>query len=328
MLAACGASSQVVVHVGAASITRQAVGHWMAVLAQTGEVPKPPRYGSCVSHLSKGGPKRDRAALELTCEHDYRALLSGALAQLISWQWLIQEATSRSLSPSRRAVEERVAQERESAKEQLRALDKAPVTTSDLELEASAELAEAMIERTLTASLPAVSGAEIASYYREHLADFLVAQRRYFLIRSLKSQAAALALRAEVESGASFAKKALRETRTSSEAVEPGREAIDRAIFVAKPNVLTGPILLSDIGDHSLFEVTSIVPARYLPLAQVRSEIAQRIAVARQNAALDRFARAWTAKWSSRTQCASGYVVQQCREYTGQHTAVNPFAGG
>ena len=314
------------VRVGDASITGATVDRWMAVVAKGGEVPKPPAYTACALRLRRQGAREhDRATLRDLCAARYRALRERALAQLITSQWLIQEAAGRGLAPTEREVRAQEARARESVQGQLRALEHGPASAATLELEARAALALARIRRMVIASLPASSPGEVVAYYHQHRADFAVAERRYFFIRSLKSQAAALALKAEVEAGVSFAKVALPEVRSRDETVPPGRAAIDRAIFTARPGVLTGPILLSDVGDHSLFEVTRIDPASYRPLAQVRGVIVGRLRTAGRERALAEFAHAWTAKWAARTRCAAGYVVAQCRRYGGARRTVNPF---
>jgi hypothetical protein len=152
----------------------------------------------------------------------------------------------------------------------------------------------AITERLLDG--PPATARQIAAYYRAHRSAYQFPERRYFYIDNLRSQAAALEVKAQVEAGRSFAQIALSEERTSTESYVPGREAIDRAIFTAKPNVLSGPFLLSDVGDHSLFEVTKIVPAGYKPLSQVEHTIAQQIVSARRRRALAAFAKMWVAR--------------------------------
>jgi hypothetical protein len=79
-------------------------------------------------------------------------------------------------------------------------------------------------------------------------------------------------------------------------------------------------VLLADVGDHSLFEVTRIFPVHYQPLAEVSASIASRLEQQRQHVALASFATAWRAKWTARTSCAAGYVAPTCRQYRGSAT--------
>jgi len=291
----------------------------MAVLAGEQPVPDPPHYTACIARLSASGTsKSDGAQLEQECRSRYQALQRRALEFLISSDWLIQEAAAEHLSLSEREIEERVNQNAASGETGLRELlDKTPPTKSDLELEAAAQLASAKIRQAVVAAEPPITSAQTATYYRQHRRDFLLLERRYFEIVNLKSDAAARKVKREVEAGTSFASVALREERSSAPSPNPGRAAIDRAIFSAKPNVLSGPVLLSDLHDHSLFEVTKIVPARYQSLAEVKGQIASKLAVAQQQRTLAEFTKAWIARWIARTDCRAGYVVPRCRQYGG-----------
>jgi hypothetical protein len=122
------------------------------------------------------------------------------------------------------------------------------------------------------------SAAEVARYYRLHRQAYFVPERRAFEIDNLKSGSAVARVKREVEAGRSFASLSLREELSRTPGRAAGGRQIERAIFAARPGVLGGPVLLPAYGDHSLFEVTRIVPARYAPLAQVRGAIAAELA--------------------------------------------------
>ncbi len=288
-LFACGGGTReaVVVQVGTTSITKGALNHWMAVMAS-------------------GQPR--------------------VLAFLISSDWLIQEAANRHLKLSDQEVARRVEENKTSTEAELRGLgNETRPTMAELEFEARAELVSAKIRQMLIENERPVTPPQIADYYRKHKPVFLLPERRYFEIDELRSEAAAMKVKREVESGRSFAKLALSEERSSAESVGVGREGIDRAIFSAKPNVLTGPVLLSDVGVHSLFEVTRIVPASYQPLTAVTSSIAEQLITARRLRTRAEFTKAWTARWIAKTDCHPGYVVQKCRQYTGTRAPEDPF---
>jgi hypothetical protein len=241
-----------------------------------------------------------------------------ALAALIRAQWLIQEANASNLNIASGELQEQIDSDTQSVTAQLRDLtDRARPSTAEIELEARAQLAAMKIRRRLLESVPPATAREVAAYYRAHRSAYLIPERRYFYIDNLKSQAAALKVKAQVEAGRSFAQMALSEERTSAESFVPGREAIDRAILTAKPNVLSGPFLMSDVGDHSLFEITKIVPPSYRPLPQVERTIARQIVSARRRREVAAFVKTWVARWKARTSCASGYVIQECRQHGG-----------
>ena len=65
---------------------------------------------------------------------------------------------------------------------------------------------------------------------------------------------------------------------------------------------------------YFVFEVTRVVPAHEQPLPQVEASILQELAGPPSPAAGDS-ASTFQAKWSARTSCQPGYVVQGCRQF-------------
>ncbi|HXN39991.1 MAG TPA: peptidylprolyl isomerase [Solirubrobacteraceae bacterium] len=252
-----------------------------------------------------------------------------ALELLISSDWLIQEAAEEHLASSADEVAGRVEQDRTTPAIELRELANGKRRSqADLQLEAEAQLAAGKLRQASIDKAPPVTSAEVSDYYASHRRAFLVPERRYFDIDNLLSQAAALKAKREVESGRSFAQMSLREERSDVPGKNPGRRAIERAIFATKPGVLSGPVLLSDIGYHSLFEVTRIVPASHESLEQAKGAIERQLSAERQRQALATAVSRLTAKWIARTDCAARYVVAACRQYTGPPAAHARFELG
>jgi hypothetical protein len=311
-LAACGAGGErAVVRIGAVSITKAGVEHWMAVMAPEGIVPDAPRYSECVTRAEKLTAKPSRAALAKECEQQYATLKRGALEFLISSQWLIDEADDRGLRISRREIRQRL-------DEQTPTLLPEASGSADLERAARAELAAAKLRETLDADEPKITPATVASYYREHRQRFFVPERRYFNIDNLLSEVEARRVKSELEAGLTLSTLALHETleRPASPnraPEEPG--SAKHAIFTARPHVLTGPVLVD--GEHSLFVITRITAAHYRSLAQVRRQVTNQLTREQEQRALAAFSAAWRRKWQTLTSCQRGYVVPQCKQYAG-----------
>lgn len=311
--AACAggrAGERVVVRVGDAAISEGNLAHWMSVFAPEHLVPDPPRYRACVARERALAAVPDQARLERECRQQYTALKAQALDFLISSQWLLGEAQQRGLKVSSREAKQRAEQQ---PPPQL-------VNTSspaDVSFAVSAELAAAKLHQMLSASEQPIAPAALAAYYRAHRRQFLIPERRYFDIVNLHSQAAAIKVKGELEAGKSIASVGLHESieRPTNTSYSPEEQAARRAIFAARPNVLTGPVMVQ--GDHSLFEVKRIAPARLEPLARVRSSIAARLAAEQQQRTLTRFIEAWRHKWIAVTSCRPTYVVQKCSQYRG-----------
>jgi len=310
-LAACGGTPHdVVVRIGDAAISKSTVDHWMSVMA--------------------GG----RAPPDSSNRR--RALRQQALSFLIGSRWVIGEAAAQGLKVSEREVAQRVAQ-KESAfapggeAELHELLEATGQRVTDIAFEAKAELASSKIRQALVSKEPGILSAQIARYYTRNKPRFAIPERREIEITNRKSAAEAIKLRSEVVSGRSFAAASRREW--VERASEPGRDAgrgtpkqnaLERAIYTAKPNMLIGPV--KQRVDYFMFEVKRIVPASYRSLAQVRGAIAKRLTAEQQRRTLAQFISAWRKKWIAKTDCHTGYVVRKCRQYEGSRaTPEDPY---
>jgi hypothetical protein len=125
--------------------------------------------------------------------------------------------------------------------------------------------------------------------------------------------------------GTSLSKIAIHESldRPNIANIAPENRAITRAIFAAKPGVLVGPMLLNNL--YAVFEVTQILPRVVQPLARVQSSIETRLAEEQKRRTLAKFIKTRRSKWTARTDCHPGYVVQKCKQYSGPKEPEDPF---
>jgi foldase protein PrsA len=97
--------------------------------------------------------------------------------------------------------------------------------------------------------------------------------------------------------------------------VTPGEEekTLSTAIFAAKPGVLGGPV--SSPFGYYIYEVKSITPGSQESLAKAEAEIKQALTSTQGQAALTKFVKEFKKKWEGKTECRSGFVVQDCKSY-------------
>jgi len=291
-----GAHDSIAVRVGPAVVTSATVEHWMSAMAG-GRVPSDPSRR--------------------------QALRRQALDFLISSEWLLGEATADGIELPSREVERQFEQKRRTsfpggAAELHEFLMATGQNISDIMFEAKAELASAKIRQLLARGEPAITQAQVASYFDRHRQGFLIPERRELEIIALKSAADAQTLRREVATGKSFAGIAEHQSiELSPEAYNAsrGKDAVlARAIHFAPPHVLVGPVRFRGF-DYYMFEVLRITPARQQTLAQVQSSIRRQLAGEQQRRTLAAFIRTWRRRWTARTDCHAGYVVPKCRQY-------------
>lgn len=297
-LAACGADTQgpVVVRVGVAAIGKTTVDHWTRVIQRGGTFEE--------LRGEQHGMPRQRA-----------------LALLISSDWLMGEAERQGLRASDHAVEQALVERRDANggsefEEGLRATGQ---SVADVKREIGAELAAKAISRGLARRAAEITQPEIVDFYRRNRHLFLVPEERDAeLIENLPSPSAATALVNRIGTGPRFSKMALHEAlqrNAGGASSTPDIEGVTGAIFTAPRGVVSRPMRLNHA--WTVFVVRKIVPATLKPLAKVRSEVVQRLTARRRRQLAAEFNKQYKARWTARTSCRLGYVVQKCAQYAG-----------
>jgi parvulin-like peptidyl-prolyl isomerase len=355
-LAACGGvSGNAVVQVDGTPITQTAFNHWMAVAAQSSTpqgsklvVPDPPNYTACVNALAarqaqtKAKTPSTNAQLKALCASQYKSLLQEVLGFLISSQWVIGEAKSLGVNVSDAEVKKQFEKIKTTqfpkASEFEKFLATSGQSVSDLLLRVKLNMLSTKIQQKISKSHP-VSQAEVEKYYNEHKERFGTPEKRNVAEILTKGEAESKAAKKEIESGKSFAevakKVSIDPTTTAKGGLVVGltkgtqSKSVDEAIFSAQKNVLTGPVK-SPFG-YVLFEVKSITPGKTPSLAQVQTSIKSQLAAQQQSTALNGFVKKFKSKWTAKTECRSGYVVADCKEYKAPKTgtgATTPTSTG
>ncbi len=313
-LAGCGSagghSSEPVARVGNTTIDRAEVDHWASVISRGNSV------GMALGQTS--GTPRERA-----------------LKFLISSAWVIGEAEERELSIANAAVERGLQKEIDEAPNGRSEFDEEIASTgqtlADVRLELKLTLAVARLRDAVVKRLPAVTRAEVASYYAHHRRKFYVPDRRLVdLIEQIHGYARAIALGRQLGPGARFAKLAIRELvgrESAAEAAGRMNGQLVHMIFAATSGRVAGPAMFN--GGWVLGVVRKLIPAGIQPLSAVRVELSKTLATERKERALKQYTAAFVHKWTGRTSCSRGFVVQSCSEYRGARLAEeNPLAGG
>jgi foldase protein PrsA len=246
-----------------------------------------------------------------------------ALAFLISAHWVLGEAAERGLQIEHQAVERRLQALRQAVPggpdRFAAALEEVGQTTADAELEARVEVAAAL----LRAQLERTRGrggtrAELLAYYHSQRKHFVVPERRRIeIVDGIPSRAKARSLARRAGSAAGIRPISFSETRLRPQSFDApwGKGAVERAIFSARPGVLYGPMPLN--GAYVLFAVKRILPATVRPFAAVRGSLEAELTARSRRAAIGAWKASYRAKWKARTDCRSGFVVPECRQYSG-----------
>jgi PPIC-type PPIASE domain len=320
----------VIVQVGPYFITRASLDRWMRERMRATPATErlvPPEFVTCVTHLREEpataeDSEADGAQLQKECAERYRGVQQSTLERLIASVWVLEGARELGASASSGV----------GAQAQLKAAGtarRAATVAPGISTAATREL------RAVHAAIADRAGspgrAEVARHYEQHRGRYVAAQeRRDVEIVKAKTEARASQAKREIASGKSFAQmvkeSGLAEADYSSEGLAPGllpnvygEPKLNRAMFAARPNVLTGPIGTSF--GYFVFEVKKVKPARYKPLSAVARSIRDELTRRRRRQALAAFLARWHAKWSAKTTCSPGFVVRGCQEFSGSGMA-------
>jgi len=346
-IAACGGGipGNAVVQVNGTPITKTTFEHWMSVAAastasSTGTtgakpaIPVPPHYTACIAHLeatatkpAKGQSKPTKTDLKSECEQQYKSLQQEVLGFLISSSWVLGEAESLGVKVSDAEVKkefEKIKNEQfPKAAEFQKFLATSGQTVSDLLLRVKLNMLSSKIQQKVAKEKATVSKAEIKKYYEQHKSQYGTPEKRDVRIVLTKTEAQAKEAKKEIESGKSFASvaksKSIDPTTKNSggelKGVVKGQEekALDEAIFSAQKGKLGGPVK-TPFG-YYIYEVTSTTPGTSQSLAQSEAAIKQQLTSTGEQSALSKFVKEFRKKWEAKTECASGYEVQDCKGY-------------
>lgn len=346
-LSACGSSGipgNAVVQVGGSSITKTAFDHWMEVAATSASttgtatkpvLPVPPSYSACIAHLAataakpaKGQSAPTSAQLKTQCEQQYKSLQQQVLSFLISSEWVIGEGESLGIKLTDAEVHKslvKIAGEQFTKPGEFeKFLTSSGQTMSDLLLRVKVRtLLPQKIEAKVTSKKASVTSAQIEKYYNSNKSKFGTPEKRSVEIILTKTEAASKSAKKEVESGKSFASVAKKVSIDPTSKANGGllpevvkgeeEKALDTAIFSTAKNILSGPVK-TPFG-YYVFEVKSITAGTQQSLTSVRSSIKQQLIATQQQTALSTFIKNFKTKWTAKTNCRTGYVVQNCKQY-------------
>ncbi len=297
-------------------------------------VPDPPNYTACIAHLeatapkpAKGQSKPTAAQLKSQCEQQYKSLQQEVLGFLISSAWVLGEAESQGVKVSDKEVKKQFEQIKNQqfpkAAEFQKFLATSGQTVSDLLLRVKLNLLSSKIQQKVAKQKGTVTQAEISKYYKEHTSQFGTPEKRDVRIILTKTEAQAKKAKQEIESGKSFASVAKSTSIDPTSKANGGElkgvikgqeeKALDEAIFSAKKGVLGGPVK-TPFG-YYIYEVTGTTTGSSQTLAQAQSSIKQQLTAQQQQQALSKFVKEFRKKWESKTECRSGYTVQDCKGY-------------
>jgi foldase protein PrsA len=297
-------------------------------------VPDPPKYTACIANLAatapkpaKGVPAPTPAQLKTQCVQQYKSLLTEVLNFLIGLEWVLGEAPAKGVKVTDAEVHKQFikirTQQFPSAAEFEKFITNSGQSVSDLLLRVKYNLASQKLQQKILKTAAKVTPALIQKYYNENKSRYGVPEKRSLQVILTKTEAAATSAKKEVESGKSF------ESVAKSKSIDPvsktkggllpevskGQEekSLDTAIFSAQKGVLSGPVKTAF--GYYIFKVLTTKPGSQQTLAQVQASIKQQLTSTGQQGTFNKFVKEFKKKWKAKTDCRSGFVVEDCKQY-------------
>lgn len=301
-----------------------------------------------ISHISK--KELDRALVQQAAQtgekkapkpgsDKYVELRDGALSELLNATWIKGEAEEMGIS----VTDKQIADELEQIKQQnfktprayKKFLKESKYTQDDVDQRVELQILSTQLQEQVTGEAPKPSEAEISNYYEaEKGTQFTTAASRDVRVIVNSKEAKVKQARAALQKDNSKAawKKAAAKfsddpTTKSKGGEQPGiteefvQGELKEAIFGSATGELVGPVNVQ--GKYMLIEVTKLNPEKVQTLDEARAQITSTLEQQKQQEYFSEFVADWQSKWSSRTFCADGYLVEQCDNFKGSGRPAN-----
>ncbi len=260
----------------------------------------------------------------------YATLKDTAMANLITSRWIAGEAADRGITASDTDIQNWIKQNiggPAAFKKQAKLAGFTPAAAR--EQARFIVLGQELQKEVLPAKTPSVSDELVRDFYEANKSQFTQPETRDVreIVNKDKSQVEkARAILERDDSDASWKKVAAKystdkATKTNGglrQGVAKGQSeaALDQQIFAASsnPGELVGPF--HGQAGWYLIEVEKVTPESVTPLDKLESQIRQQLGQGEQQQLAAAAQKSITDKWTVRTFCAPGYVVQQCANYT------------
>jgi len=347
-IAACGGvPSDSVATVEGNAIKKSSFEHWVNVAVaanaqSTGAEPVPlvpPNFSACVSHYETAAAKSKSAKpptasqLKATCEAQYKSLKTEVMKFLTSAEWVIGEAKKLGVKLTDEEVHKEFVKIKDSQFPSTATFEKflksSGQTVSDLLLRVKINMLSQKIEKKVVGEAKSVSQEEVQKYYEQNKSQFGTPELRTVNLILTKTEEEANQAKKEIEGGKSFSEVA---KAKSIDPVSRGKgglvkeitkgqetKALSDAIFAAPVNQLSGPVK-TPFG-YYIYEVKEIKPGSQKPVKDVEKRIKLQLGVAKEQKALAKFTKEFAKYWKEQTDCAEGFVVPSCKQYTAPKTA-------
>ena len=346
-ISACGEDVPAgsVAKVGDSKIEKTEFDRWMKIAAISSQgptapgapkpagpqIPQPPDFKQCIDQKKKTAPKPAKGQPQTTdeqlktqCKTEYEGLRDQVMQLLIQNEWVEGEAKEQGVKVSEADVKKAFAQQKKQSfpkeKDYQEFLKTSGFTEADILFRVRLEQLSNKLREKVVKGKDKVDDKQIQAYYDKNKARFAQPERRDLRVVLTKNEGRANEAKRALEGGGSWQSVAKRFSIDQASknqggkllAVAKGQQepALDKAVFAAKRNQLTGPVK-TQFGFY-VFEVQKITPKSQQSLEQAKATIRGILASENQQKALNKFIDDFKKQWKEETVCAKSYVTADC----------------
>lgn len=263
----------------------------------------------------------------------FEELKEAALGELLQTIWIGGEAEELGISVTKKQIETELAsikkQNFPTEKAYQEFLTKSHFTQEDVDARVELQILSTEIqERVQSQSTPPTSD-EIKSYYEaEKATQFTTPASRDVRVIVNKDKAKVEAAKKALEADQSEANWKKVAPKYSSDATTKNNGGLQKAIteefvkgdlkkaiFDSATGELVGPVEYEK--NFLLIEPVKLNSEKIKTLPEVKSQISQTLAQQKQEEFFSEFVTEYQTKWTSRTRCASAFLIQQCSNFKG-----------
>ncbi len=268
-------------------------------------------------------------------EEKYEELQKAALGELLDTIWIQGEAEELGITATPKQIATELAQIKKqnfkTEAEYQKFLKTSHFTKQDVITRVKLQVLSTAIQEAVSKEAPTPSSSEVSDYYdAAKSTQYTTAATRDVRIVVNKDKAKAEEAKEQLDkddSAASWKKVAAKfstdpTTKSTgglqaglSEEVLQGKEPLFAAIFKSPTGVVAGP--LSYEGSYYVVEVEKLNPEKVQTLDEVSSQIKSQLTQQLAQESFSEFVAGYQSKWTSRTFCASGFVIERCANYVG-----------
>jgi foldase protein PrsA len=263
----------------------------------------------------------------------YAALRDAAMSSVLLSRWITGEAEERGITVSDTEISnqlKQIAEQQFGGQKQFQQyLKQAGFSPEQARGEVERSLITNQIEKEVVPQKPSVPESEITTYYEANKSQYSQPETRDVreIVNSDQAKVEqAKALLEKDDSPQSWKQvaakystnKATKDNGGLRQGVAEGQSepAADKAIFAAAQGPLIGPI--KGEKNYYLIQVDKITPAVTSPISKVSSQIRQQLIQGLQQQVGNDFQAKFLDKWTARSFCAEGYVIDRCANFTPQ----------